>query len=281
MITNPSSDQQALNTLNLYCATNSDALPAPAQLPWNWLDTPADGSAFDGAMAFKFATINNYFKSILVPYVAGNCYLPSIPFDGEFYAPVLTSGQTPQTSSFAKVTEPSDNQPGATIQAYKYQSPVISNSSAGISMSLSSSFELILSCGHETIELDQQLIVQGNLDMGGGPMDISYVNLTVRESYAIKVDTKGYLLLDPTTTVTDKSNYQDVDPSQLPDFFQDVLSELANYMNSVVKGSLSIDPLNQLQKFVFPAGKTFMFSDAAMSNYGDLVAHIKFVENPL
>ena len=281
IISNPSIEQLGINTLNLYCATNGDPLPAPAQLPWNWLDTSQDGKSYDGAIAFKYGTILNYFKSKMDPYVAGNCYLPAIPLDedGIYFYPTLNGGQAPTVASVYSVAAPKGNPYYGMMLDYGYQSPWITNTLGDMSMTLESEFYLKVYYSDETVTVRQQLMVQGSVDFGAGPMNIEFVNRVVTDVYAVKVDLKGYLLLDPTTTSQDYSNYSAVDPSLIPDYFQGVIGDLSDYVNGIASGSFDIDPLNQLQQFVFPGGRTFQFSDAIFSDYGDLVAHIKFADN--
>jgi hypothetical protein len=282
IITNPSTAQSGINTLNLYCATNGNPLPAPAQLPWNWLDTVDDGSKYDGAIAFKYGTIVNYFKSKMDTYAAGNCFLPAIPFDKDsfFFYPTLNGGQTPKVATAVTILPPKGTFEDGLMLNYGYWSPIVSNDYGdGRSMNMNSSFTLSVTFTRETITVTQQLIIHANMNFGGGPIDVDIVNKTVVDAYTIKVDVKGYLLLDLSSTSNDKSTLGTVDYSLVPDFGQAIIPDLADYVNSIVSGSFDVDPLNQLQKFIFPGGKTFQFANGAFSDFGDLVANIRLAGN--
>ncbi len=275
-IANPTPDQQAAFTLNYLCSANGDALPAPTQFAWNWVD--ATNSGFDGAIAINRNTFRQYFANQLSSLVPNNCYLAWVQVTLDkasqpVYSHKLTPGQTPA------VTSPPT---GATVLSYSYNSS--SSDQAGLDgdigqLKISPSFTLDVSFENNTITITQHLVVYLYIKHLATPASGNIVDKTITDTYSLAVDEYGRLTAVLKSTTQDKSQTPGV--NGFLNFFTNLnqlVNDQATWARACTSTNLTDIPVSALQNFVFPGGKTFVFKDASFSNYQDLVAHITYAD---
>ena len=276
-VTHPTPAQQDGYTLNYLCATNGDPLPAPRAFGWNWVDE-SDQGRFDGVVAISRKTFANYFRNQLKDYVARNCYRPSVRVTVDKlkvkYSWSLTPGQA------AKVEMPAT---GPTVLRYTWSdSPPGDEAGAGGglgAMKMSTSFNLSVSFSGNTITITQHLVIYAYVRSLATDDGANVVDKTITDTYTITADQNGRLVAVANSEHTDHSGTPNT--NAFLDLFTGVNglgSDVAKWARGMAPTRFTDVPVSVVQDFVFPGGRTFVFKDAAFSEYQDLVARITYAD---
>jgi hypothetical protein len=216
----------------------------------------------------------------MMSYVSSNCYLPSVKITLDaasepHYTLSMTPGQAPT------VTMPGTGTTGTTVLTFNYDKDAQDKRGAFggdiMQMDLHPQLDVTVTFSGNTIVIVQHLViylrVQHLQTSAGG----NVVDVTVTDTYSIGVNDYGQLTTTLATDRQDHSQKPTVDAFQ--DFFTDVnevISQVEDWLGKVTSTNLRDIPVSVVQNFVFPAGKTFLFKEAAFSEYGDLTSHITY-----
>jgi hypothetical protein len=289
--------QADLSTINYLFSVNGDALPAPAQFNWNWLedngvsptpdtDVNADVNKYNGVVSINRNAFANYIHKQLVPYVNSNCYQPTITSDNDIEfvidldAATYTPGGGVQPLNLSKVGAGDDN-----LLAYYYFGDAHGTGMGTDTMDTTVAFILTLDvqlpnpnqpCS-QTLVLTQQVSVyvtstgnpnegftpKGNPPYKGYPISRSYTDY-----FTVTVDDQGNLAM--TVTNSQSTDYSD---TNLPEYITYAMVMFKNYNTAA---NFKQVPVTMPQQFVFPGGDAFTFQDAGFSAYSDLVCHVTY-----
>jgi len=268
-----------LTTLNYLCSVGGKPLSTPSNFSWNWVPDAVAQQDHDGVASINRNTLANYFRTMLTPYVQQNCLLTwthvwlSGFLDGVVnYSWKLTQGQTPT------VTTPAT---GATVLSYAYSSE--SSDEAGLngdmgSLKLKNDYTLTVAFTGKTIVITQHQVIYVHASVLATRDGGNVVDKTITDTYNLNVDESGRLVAKLSPVVHDAS----VDPraNGFLNFFADVNSLLADVEEyaQYFKGTELDIPINVIQDFVFPGGKTFVFKNVGFSDYQDLVSFISYAD---
>lgn len=275
----PTLEQQGLATLNYLCAINHRALPPAVAFSWNWVD-PQEKSDFHGVAVTNKTAFVDRLRLALDDHARHNCVQPSVRVTLEnFYTTVkyrleVSSYQEPV------VVAPTT---GSVVLQYDYQSERAYDeagvSAIGGSLEMKSSYHMDATLAGDTITITQHLLVYLSANNGAISGDGNVVDRTMTDTYTLGITDQGELT---TTTVS-----QSTDNSQNPDtgwldflggFLHDVLDRLDESVRNFVSPSFHPVPMNAVQDYVFPGGKTFAFKAVGFSDNQDLVAHITYAD---
>ncbi|WP_037570200.1 hypothetical protein [Phaeacidiphilus oryzae] len=277
-IVNPDQDQQNLGTLNYLCAADGDHLPVAVRFGWNWVE-PSESADFDGVVSINRSTFANYFRNQLNPYIATNCYLPSVTvtYDAATaetqYAWSLRRGQAPT------VTTPAT---GPTVLTYHYDADAADQ--AGLNgdigrMELHPTYDVTVSFSGNTVKIVQHLVIYLYVRSLATAADGNVVDVTITDTYTIAVTQDGRLTSSLATQRQDNSTNPSVDP--FLNFWtgvNDITTAVEGWLRNVTSTGLTDIPVSVTQDFVFPGGRTFAFKSAAFSDFGDLASHITYTD---
>jgi hypothetical protein len=282
-VTTTSTDQKNIQTLNYLCGTNGHLLKVPTQFNWNWLDdNQTDINAFDGIISVNRNTFAQYFLTELLPTVMTNCYLShvTVTYDASStktnYNMELTSGQTPTTTI---------NPSGSTVLNMHYSSTSSDQAGPGGidgSMTLTSTMDVTVDFSGKDVTITQHLVIYAKIDHLSDSADGNVVDTTITDVYAVSATDDGKLLFAK-DTVNSKtvSNPNPPSVNSFMNFFNgldDLSSDITDWLNTFIPTAFTDIPVSQLQKFVFPGGKTFSFKTISFSDNQDLIAQIKYTD---
>ncbi|EIV91031.1 hypothetical protein [Frankia sp. QA3] len=290
----PNSTGAAPRMLNYLCATNGHQLPgiSYANFGWNWLEA-GEAQDRDGVLALNRRTFAEYLDrsanggSSLADYVAANCYQPHVKLgthlaEATFAKPKMTPGQQPTRTIPAS---------GDTLLAYSFAAQdsdrAGSNGALG-EMKLSTTYDLQVTVQRDPglsaaspatrIVVTQHLLAALYTRKLRTEARANVVDKTITDTYTIGVNAAGHIELSgPVSQIVDNS--KNPKANGFLNFWSDVQSVsdmAAACVSACVATSFHDVRLAALQTFVFPGGKTFMFSDVGYSDTRDLVAHITY-----
>ncbi len=274
---NPSLPQQDLATLNYLCMTNGKSLPARAEFNWNWVEEGRQAD-FHGAIAVNRNTFANWFRTQLDGYVRQNCYIPSCScsWTKNKFTLQLPSGGNPSLDMPAS---------GPIVLSYSYfaEAEDKSGPSKDDQIHPKTWFNLSIKFEGNAITITQKLVVNLYIQRCHSGDDGNVVNKEVKEVYRLAVDGQGKLNLVPEApVVTDHPDNPNINAfSNIFLNFNKMGVDFGNMARAVAARSFTSFPLQKIQSFVFPGGKTFAFKDAAFSENQDLIAHITYVDPSL
>jgi len=271
----PTAVQKQMATLNYLCAADGNILPPATWFPWNWVDA-SQINDHDGAIAINRNTFANYFRNQLASYVSSNCFLPHVQ--------VTLSGLNVNYSwSFSPYQAPTVTIPptGSTVLQFSYSSS--SSDGAGLnwdmgSLQLNNNYTLTIDFVGTTIIVTQHQVVYMRVSSLGTAGDGNLVDKKIVDTYTLGINANGQLVASLVSVPTDNSNSPSVTAAL--NFFTDFNTISTAVANSVkiVGTKLQDMPINAIQNFVFPGGKTFIFSGVSFSNYQDLVTFIRYAD---
>jgi hypothetical protein len=267
--------------LNYLCAINGNKLPDPgqAEFPWNWIDA-GEAAEYDGVAALNRNTFADCLASTLADYMSSNCYKPSVTVTldgtGADYDYHLDAGQTPTRLSTS----------GSSILEYSYGSATASDE-AGFhgdvgAMKLASNYQLVAAVQGNQMTVVQHLVVWCYVSKHLVSDQGNVVDKTITDTYSLGIDDTGKIMVSsPNSVTTDNSKTPGVD--KFLNFWSDVNSlskDVADWARTLTTTSLTDVPMGAVQSFVFPGGRSFVFSDVSFSDNQDLVAHIVYADLP-
>ena len=281
---NPSRDQQQISTLNYLCTANGNVPPSAATFPWNWLDFTQLNNC-DGAIAINRNTLANCFRDQLASYVPKYCILPSIrasisPFDTNniSFSWKLTPSQTPT------VTTPSSGQIVLSFDYSKFSIEQAGLNGALGDLRLTSTYNLTVEFVGNTIIITQHLVFNISVRQLRTSGEGNIFDKKIVDTYTIGISNGGKLVElsnSPQSVLTDNSNSPSV--INTLNFFSQ-FNATSNYITNSVSGFTGtrmggddIPPVSAIQNFVFPGGKSFVFSKSVgFSAFQDLVSFISY-----
>ncbi|MBS4097668.1 MAG: hypothetical protein KGZ83_12625 [Sulfuricella sp.] len=268
-----------LDTFNYLCS-QSATLPAANLLTWNWFDTQEEAAQYSGVVAVNRKALAGYFASELTQHVANNCLQPTVS--------TSTSWPTMYWNfSMAYVTPPPASYPssGSTILSFSYGSQNSYDDSGTKwppmldyhSFDMRSSYSLDVQCEGNTITIVQHLVVYAEVCYMDTCESGNFVDKTITDVYTLSIGQGGNLVVSPPTS-TPQDNSEKPDANWFVDLFTSI-NDIVDWVHNNVSfaaTNLTDVPLNTMQQFVFPGGKTFAYADVAFSDTQDLVSHVTY-----
>jgi hypothetical protein len=279
-VAHPSTDQQRLATLSYLCEANGHLLPPAVAFNWNWID-PSEAADSHGVIATNKTPFVTFFKNELLDYVEQNCFAPSVKVwydSGEgktYFQPNLERGQAPTITA-------ADT--GATVLSFSYSSYAADQADLGGDMGraeLKPEFNLDVKFAGTTITIEQHLLIYLYLKgYWGVNKSGNIIDKKIADTYTLSVTSQGGLTATLTTTSSDNSVR--LATSGWEDFWggglQSVIDAVSEWARAFTSPSFKDIPINVVQDFVFPGGRTFAFKNVAFSDNQDLVSHITYAD---
>jgi hypothetical protein len=278
---NPSTnlaDSNPLNTLNYLCEANGHPRLPVVPFTWNWVEQ-AEQSTFNGVIAINRNTFAGYYRDLLLPIVSRSCLLPTTSVEAHMMGSLTTScsltpWQTPQSAVI--------NPTGATVLTISYAAEANNNDKSGLTygeFDLHTSYSCNVSVSGSTITIVQRLVVYLFVQFDYTSASGNVVDTTITDTYVLSVGQDGSITSTFTTATAD--NHENPDFGwfmKLISNFQDIVENVKSYAQNVASASIKDIPVQNIQSFVFPGGKTFAFKDVTFSDNQDLVSHITYAQ---
>lgn len=277
-ITNPTADQQNLATLNYLFSVNGDALPAGAQLNWNWLDdNGSDITNYNGAISIKRDAFAKYLQSQLNSYVLGLCWQPQITVGSNMWQDEYTVTYMQTTPPFSPFQSLNVNEVdwGYSDQLLAY---VQSGNAQANGWVQGDYMKVITQCMFTvsidpsgTLSIFQVFYLQIDAVNNGTPWSGYPFNKSYKDTFSVTVDDQGNInFTNISSTSTDTSQN-----TNLPGYISDALRtyNILGFANA----AFTQVPVTMPRQFVFPGGNAFTFKDARFSEYSDLVCHVTYL----
>jgi hypothetical protein len=277
VVSNPTTDQASLSTLNYFCAINNDTPVAPQQFKWNWLDSDNDESTHDGAMAISKYALAKVIDSQMRSYVEINCWQPQVSCLEVNGADQWSFGMTNGTLSCSPVVTDNSN---ANMLEYSYQGSAQANgiikSSDMVEINFQYSATVSISSA-TSITVSQKVEVSYLANGTGGiPIENTYTDV-----YSIIAQPNG--TLDFELVSSNDPSFEP--PTNLPDLTPDEIDQFDRALEKCVYAfgptDLSPQPLGTIQQVVFPGGNTFMFDSVQFVPSNDLVFEVTYLKTIL
>jgi hypothetical protein len=271
----------APSTLAMIAAVDGDIIPRDAKpFAWNWVDASGHSDAH-GVIAVNRDKYAKFWNSTLHRYVESCCFLPHVrawfPKSGSLEFNVeatLTPYQRPQVS-----VPPT----GPVVLSFRHN-PVQSEDLLGLNgfigkFRCGTSFALDVSFIDGKIQITQHLVVY--LYVWSGPVyhEGNIVDKTLVDTFELSV-AGGQLQSTVVRTPTDNSVRIDLnwaDKAAVPGL-ADWVSLCEARGDSIKAHVMQEIPVSDVSRFIFPAGRTFVFKEAAFSKYQDLVCSITYAD---
>ncbi|WP_414148605.1 hypothetical protein ACMGGR_08030 [Erwinia sp. BNK-24-b] len=277
------SSDSGLSTLNYLCALNGDTLPPSVEFRWNWVEA-ADKNNFDGIIAINRNRFATYLDAQIAPAITGNCFKAGVRvwLSGAFKQNVdfdvtLTSAQTPVTTF-----TPSGS--GPIVVSYAYSSSA--SDRAGLDgdmgqVDITSSYNASITLTGSQIIIHQQIIIYVKARKLQTSVGWNAVDKTLTDTYTLSVDENGKIVVAESSVPTDKA-----EPIPTDNWFVNLFTDLnqatkaiQNQVNKVIEPGFKDIPLNVVQDFIFPGGKTFVFKDVLFSDEQDLITSVTYTRS--
>ncbi|KJK67929.1 hypothetical protein P875_00108865 [Aspergillus parasiticus SU-1] len=269
-----SHNNPAASTLDNVCMTNDRSLPAAYAFDWNWVTEDQIEDGVHGALAINRTILSNIFAEQLLKPIPEFC-CKFYAFWTRSHPPVLLGavfepGQNPDIQM---------NPTGDTPLEMRYDFKVkeVQESRDFSSEGWEASEEYICSLSMERSSVTVKHRIEFNLK---GIQDFNShcgsLTIEVKYNYTLTVDAGGTLRLsgnDPTILTWDELDAGAFDQYKLGR----AVDEIREFADMIVNDSLEDRPFNQLQSFVFPGSKVFMFTNARFSDYQDLVCDLRYL----
>jgi hypothetical protein len=280
----PTADYDAY-TLNYLIMSDSRTMPAPVPFTWNWVDK--DSVSKDaGAMSVNRGAFRDFLAAKLAEKLADLAWKPSCGFSINLIQAVATISFSQDSTAQKFQTSGS----GATLLTYGYSSSSYADDTfvpnwGNWSVDYTSSCDV--SVAGTEITVVATVNARCHLNIDGGVTEGNWASYQITTAYTIGVAADGTLTVtqnDP--QVADKS--EKPDPSWYSELISlgtidDCVGTIQGYLKPTLEGfgtGLSDDiaaMLNGSSGWTFPGGKTFAFTDAAFSDFQDLVTDLLYV----
>ena len=278
-VQNPTPAQRDAYTLDYLCSVNNGALPGAATFNWNWVD-PADIADESGMISINRNTLAAYYQTKLVPFVKNSCMKAYTHVTAHALGTVnnkwnLTPGQTPDT-----ITIPES---GATVLEISYSSDGKSHDKSGLTygeLDLKSSFNCTVQFSGNTITIVQHLVIYVKATFDLTSTDGNVVDRTITDTYTLSVDQNGNLKADLKSNTENKD--KKIDLKGIITFFVDMnkmIDSITSYSKNISSANFKDIPASDIQSFIFPGGKVFVYKNVQFSEHQDLLTAITY-SNP-
>lgn len=282
-ISNPSTEEQEVTTLNYLCAVDNHPVPRISSFDWNWLK-PNQIDDMSGVIAINRNIFAKHIADQLCVAVKGDCYTPAVSASAGLH---LYDNGTPTVTFFDsgnKVMHVEHTATDASILGYdnvtlETYTRVISKYSCDVT------FE------EKSIRIDQALSIRtwnrvkevqdhGWIDpeASGYRYNINLIDKKLTDVYDLSVDQDGSLRL--TKVKEDASD--DSDALDLSDVHwyatKALLIKVRNGIDDLTSGHLHDLELSKLQSFVFPGARVFTYKNPFWSDHYDLIAEITYLD---
>ena len=287
-------EEQDLATLNYLFSVNGEAIPAPAQFKWNWLDiyksgvdsdgdSNADVNKFRGAISINRDAFAKYIISSLDGYVAQNCWAAYI---NQEYGDLDFTLGTPPANPFEPYN-PNAIAGGEPDQLCVYfydkifKLPVPESVSENDYMTVQCYFALMVNINDAyTLTLIQSFRVQIDeyitdvTNQSAGPQHYSGapVYKTYTDVFNLGVTAQGNIAFNNNPNASSVKD-QSTDVNSPYDWGWD---DTDYFIEQLAAKSFTEVPFTFPSQFVFPGGDAFTYKDAQFTQYSDLVCHITY-----
>ena len=278
----PTAEQQSLATLNYLCAVNNNRLPPTVAFTWNWLN-PEEKSDSHGVAVTSRAAYVAYLNHHLIDHARRNCIRPKVhvTLEGFLDTEVVFGFQASKPNDPA-ITTPAT---GATLLSYAFESE--DDDEAGVggalgSLAIKTTYHMAVTVSGNTMTITQRQTAY--MDASGGPIedDGTIIDKTITDTYTLTIDSEGHLQATPAygapTDNSENLNMGFVDTLFNGGQMQDISDKLTQALRDFTSPSFQPVPLNVVQDYIFPGGKTFAFKSVGFSDNQDLVAHITYTD---
>jgi len=272
----PTPEQTKCTTLNYLCAANHHPLPAVRTFPFNWVDTK-DMSQHDGIVSINRNAVVNYFHIQIAPLLAKYCIKPNVS--------CWTSGAIAQFGiDFSPNQSPLTTRPpsGELVLSYFYgatdKDQAGNNGTLG-QIEATYTFSLQVTFRGTQVIINQSQILHIFLQKLATHDSADVIKNTIVDTYSIGIDEQGGIVFKAGKPDS-HSDPDTLDAGPLADafiHFSDVVDKLTR-QTTIECTKLASLPLETVQSFVFPGGRTFTFSDVGFSNNQDLVSTIRYAD---
>ncbi|KAJ7192264.1 hypothetical protein GGX14DRAFT_578281 [Mycena pura] len=285
-VINPTLNQHQLYTLNYLCVTNGRTVPINQQLPWNWVDVSAltaGGIPPDGAISVS----RNEFASTLAQSLSQTAkQLSIVPIarvvpqgTGWEFTYILTPGSgTPNFVSSLNTTAAN----GAVVMSWAFSAS--SHDIAGPSgapsaeTTLSTNYNMTVTFSGSAVVVTQHMIANLAVTALSTSASGNIYDKVYTDRFSITGSNAGRLNVDHVQSVQDSSKIPSV--NAVLDFFLNInqvfttiAAGLDPWINQVVSTDLQLDFMG---RYVFPGGRSFIFTNFGFSQFQDLVAYINY-----
>lgn len=278
-VQNPTPEQLQVYTLDYLCAVNNGALPGAATFNWNWVD-PANVADESGMISINRNTLANYYKNKLVPFVKNSCMKAYTHVTAHALGKVdnkysLTPGQTPDTIIIPDT--------GETVLEISYSSKGKSHDKSGATygeLDLEPSFNCTVQFSGNTITIVQHLVIYLKVTFDLTSTDGNVVDRTIIDTYTLSIDQNGNLKADLNSTSKNKD--QKIDLKGIITWFvdmNDMIDHITNFAKNISSANFKDIPASDIQNFIFPGGKVFVYKNVQFSEHQDLLTAITY-SNP-
>lgn len=280
--------QLDLYTLNYLVMSNDNIMPPANKFGWNWIDSNEQAD-YHGTMSIKKSIFSTFLNNLLSPSLNNICLIP----DNTLHVNLISVSWD---ISFKKDTNPIT------------YTPVNNDTTKVLTLHYEQSQNLKDNAGtnwanlNTTVTIDSDIFLEDkilrtvtianvfcHINIEGGVTAGNFVRYKTETSYEIGVDESGVLtakLAPDSPKFTDESD--NINPNgwskfvtvgQVKRIVDDVKNEWSSMKTFLIGHDRNIESmLNGSGAWVFPGGKTFIFKDAAFSNFQDFTAHITYID---
>jgi len=302
-ISNPTSEQANVTTLDYLCVVDNHPRPQISDLDWNWMQ-PGDVDDSSGVIAINRDTLAQYIADTLITKAAFYCQTPVV---GTSLISFQDSGALLQKTYPASGDQVLHLEFNASAQGDQAQS--YGQDHVRCKTRVQTAYKLDLFFQDSVIKVVQWAQtkvtcwltkIYSNPDSDGISisvdgyeiyLDMTIIDKTLTDTYALSVNQNGGLqLVHSDGQTTDKSDSEPSlrkDPSQrFPDELYDLfvnllqpfLSQARDNVNQLSHGDLHELQISQLHSFIFPGARVFTYKEPFFSDHQDLVCKITYVD---
>jgi len=293
---------EGLNTLNYLTVANGDTLPPAVPFTWNWVE-PAERANCHGVMAVRRGVFANFLAGLFNPHAAALCVdtTISLTHSGESLYMDLTLPQSSTPAQWVAPANPTAGPDGWTPLLTLGYSHASSDESTTASHGgrETGDFNYALTGDFSTkgsqlrLNINAQAHCDWNyylLTIPTANFNANIVNLSLTATFTLGVTDDGSLTVtvDPTTPAVTNSS-EDIEVSwwdefihigNLADKIETARTELTAALAASITGAAQqvSDLLNHSSGWVYPGGRTFLFSGVTFSADQDLVSRVVYAD---
>lgn len=283
LVLDPPTDHQAkASTLNYYCAIDDQPLNLPKQFSWNWIDPDLQTHPASGVLSVSRDTFATIIQEKLIGHARRLCIKPDVNITG-------TIIRTTYGYSLTKYNNPDISYPttGDKVLSFSWSASDYASLEGPVGtkykeFGLDFDYNMDVYLTGTQMRILQTYVVDAELRVGINDHDQGKViNRVYDDIYEISVDADGTLLSEKSSESSVEINDYDINVGTIwnqAEVVEDFVEEMVA-SDFVAPDTLSINPLDSMRGFIFPAGQIFTFTNSQFSNHQDLVAYITYANN--
>lgn len=270
--------KKSLNTLNYLCETGDSPLPPPSRLNWNWVDV-SEHTQIHGCLAISRSQMQKWLNSKLGPKTRPYIINPRlITYHSDGNITILKA-----RLEFDRNVEPKFEifNTGSTLFKYSNEHFTADDDRAGEGW-MKNWYTMEVQYKGSSIFVQQAVKVEIYIKAGAVDNHDTVIDTIRIDRYELIINPQGGLIFsEPIVDKYEKNGVYKGRGGGLNFFshINDVFEVVKNEMENVEATQLESIPVSELQGYVFPGNKTFVFKQAKFSEFGDLVAGITYA-NP-